>query len=283
MFSYRFKRRAGRVIPIIIAVILFIIMLFPLYWMFTCSLKAETEIFARPPYMLPPHPTLNAYISQLTMVESFPIIPSFKNSMVISLATMAISVVLSTLASYGLARYDIKFKKSIIFLFLVSQMLPQVFTLVPNFIIFKHIGIYNTYWAPIFANCTTAIPFSILMLRTYFLNIPKEVDDAALIDGCNPLTSFFRVMLPIASTGVVVSFVFSFLFGYADMMYSLTFVNDASKWPVTTGIYNVVGRYGIEWSRAMAFGCLAVAPVVIIFLLMQRYIVEGLASGAVKG
>ncbi len=162
-------------------------------------------------------------------------------------------------------------------------MLPQVFTLVPDFIIFKSVGIYNTYWAPIFANCTVAIPFSILMLRTYFLSIPKEVDDAALIDGCNHFQSFLKIMMPMASTGIVVSFVFSFLFGYADMMFSLTFINDSRMWPVTTGIYNVVGRYGIEWSRAMAFGCLAVAPVVLIFLLMERYIVEGLASGAVKG
>ena len=196
---------------------------------------------------------------------------------------MAISVVLFTMASYGLARFNIKGKILIIFLFLVSQMLPQVFTLVPDFIIFKSVGIYNTYWAPIFANCTVAIPFSILMLRTYFLSIPKEVDDAALIDGCNHFQSFLKIMMPMASTGIVVSFVFSFLFGYADMMFSLTFINDSRMWPVTTGIYNVVGRYGIEWSRAMAFGCLAVAPVVLIFLLMERYIVEGLASGAVKG
>ncbi|WP_195283482.1 carbohydrate ABC transporter permease [Harryflintia acetispora] len=281
--SAKTKKQFFKVFWIVVGIVCFLIMMFPLYWMFSCSLKTENEIFARPPYYLPPNPNLDAYISQLAKVEQFPIIASFKNSFIISVATMAISVVLSTMASYGLARFNIKGKNLIIFLFLVSQMLPQVFTLVPDFIIFKSVGIYNTYWAPIFANCTVAIPFSILMLRTYFLSIPKEVDDAALIDGCNHFQSFLKIMMPMASTGIVVSFVFSFLFGYADMMFSLTFVNDSSMWPITTGIYNVVGRYGIEWSRAMAFGCLAVAPVVLIFLLMERYIVEGLASGAVKG
>ncbi|PWM38353.1 MAG: carbohydrate ABC transporter permease [Clostridiales bacterium] len=281
--SAKTRKQFFKVFWIVVGVVCFLIMMFPLYWMISCSLKTESEIFARPPYYFPPNPNLDAYITQLSNVEQFPIINSFKNSMIISLATMAISVVLSTMASYGLARFNIKGKNLIIFLFLVSQMLPQVFTLVPDFIIFKSVGIYNTYWAPIFANCTVAIPFSILMLRTYFLSIPKEVDDAALIDGCNHFQSFLKIMMPMASTGIVVSFVFSFLFGYADMMFSLTFINDSRMWPVTTGIYNVVGRYGIEWSRAMAFGCLAVAPVVLIFLLMERYIVEGLASGAVKG
>ncbi|MDD3174595.1 MAG: carbohydrate ABC transporter permease, partial [Herbinix sp.] len=179
--------------------------------------------------------------------------------------------------------FQIKGKKIIIFAFLVSQMLPQISTLIPNFIIFKKIGIYNTMLAPILANCTLGIPFCILMMRTYFLGVPKEIDEAARIDGCNSLQSFVRVMLPMCSGGVVVSFVFSFLFGYSDMIYSLTYVTDATKWPVTTGIYNTVGRYGIAWSQAMAFGCVVVLPVLLIFIFMQKYIVEGLTAGAVKG
>ena len=162
-------------------------------------------------------------------------------------------------------------------------MLPQIFTLIPNFIIFKKIGIYNTYWAPILSNCTLAIPFSLMMMRTFFVGIPREIDEAARIDGCNAFQSFTRVMLPMSANGLAVTFVFSFLFGYQDMMYSLTYVTDSSMWPVTTGIYNVVGRYGIEWCRAMAFGCMAVVPVILIFVFMQKYIVQGLTAGAVKG
>ena len=164
----------------------------------------------------------------------------------------------------------------------VSQMLPQIFTLIPNFIIFKKIGIYNTYWAPILSNCTLAIPFSLMMMRAFFVGIPTEIDEAARIDGCNAFQSFIRVMLPMSANGLAVTFVFSFLFRYQDMMYSLTYVTDSAMWPVTTGIYNVVGRYGVEWCRAMAFGCMAVLPVILIFVFMQKYIVQGLTAGAVR-
>lgn len=277
-----FTKKARSRTQIIIAAILFLIMIFPLYWLFSSSLKAETSIFATPPEIFPYHPTFDAYTSQLDQV-TFDILGSFKNSLVISLCTMLISVILSVPAAYGLARFKIKGRNLVVFLFLVSQMLPQVFTLIPNFIIFKKIGIYNTYWAPIFSNCTLAIPFSIMMMRTFFLDIPKEADEAARIDGCSAFQSFLRVMLPMSANGLAVTFVFSFLFGYQDMMYSLTYVTDSSKWPVTTGIYNVVGRYGIEWSRSMAFGCMAVIPVILIFVFMQKYIIKGLTAGAVKG
>jgi multiple sugar transport system permease protein len=264
------------------AVICFLIMIFPLYWLFSSSLKTEASIFSRPPEIFPLHPTFDAYVSQLQQV-TFDIMGSFKNSLLISFCTMVISVVLAVPAAYGLARFRLKGKNLIVFLFLVSQMLPQIFTLIPNFIIFKKIGIYNTYWAPILSNCTLAIPFSLMMMRTFFVGIPREIDEAARIDGCNAFQSFTRVMLPMSANGLAVTFVFSFLFGYQDMMYSLTYVTDSSMWPVTTGIYNVVGRYGIEWCRAMAFGCMAVVPVILIFVFMQKYIVQGLTAGAVKG
>lgn len=121
------------------------------------------------------------------------------------------------------------------------------------------------------------------MMRAFFVGIPTEIDEAARIDGCNAFQSFIRVMLPMSANGLAVTFVFSFLFGYQDMMYSLTYVTDSTMWPVTTGIYNVVGRYGVEWCRAMAFGCMAVLPVILIFVFMQKYIVQGLTAGAVKG
>jgi len=280
--SYKVKNKLGKYISTFIAVICFLIMIFPLYWMFTSSLKEETSIFASPPELFPLNPSLSAFTTQLSMT-TFDIPRALLNSFLISGSTMIISAILSIMAAYGLARFKIRGFKIIIFLFLVSQMLPQIFTLIPNFIIFKKIGIYNTYWAPILSNCTLAIPFCVLMMRTYFIGIPKEIDEAARIDGCNSLQSFFRVMLPMCSGGVIVCFVFSFLFGYGDMVYSLTYVSDSTKWPVTTGIYNVVGRYGIEWSRSMAFGSMVVLPVVLIFIFMQKYIVAGLTNGSVKG
>jgi len=275
-------RKCKKQINLFFSIILFVLLIFPLYWMFISSLKTEPEIFKSPPDFIAMHPSFDAYVTQFESLI-FNIPRALSNSMIIAGTCMVISATLAILAAYGLARFRIKGKRIIIFLFLISQMLPQISTLVPNFIIFKKIGIYNTLFAPILATCTLGIPFCILMMRTYFLSIPKEIDEAARIDGCSSIQSFLRVILPMSSSGVVVSFVFSFLFGYSDMIYSLTYVTDSTKWPVTTGIYNTVGRYGIEWCRSMAFGCMVVLPVLFVFIFMQKYIVQGLTAGAVKG
>ncbi|MFR3493264.1 MAG: carbohydrate ABC transporter permease [Blautia sp.] len=266
----------------VIAVVLFVAMMFPLYWMIITSFKEEKMVFATPPQLFPLKPTISAYVIQFTSTV-FNILQGLKNSMIISFFAMVISVVLSIPAAYGMARFKLKGKRIILLLFMVSQMLPQISTLVPNFIIFQKLSIYNTYLAPIFADATLGIPFCILMLRTYFISIPKEIDEAARIDGCNSLQSFIKVVLPMCSGGVAVSFVFSFLFAYSDLVYSLTYINDSTKWPVTVGIYNAIGRYGTAWSQAMAFGTIVAAPVIILFIFMQKYIVEGLTAGSVKG
>jgi len=166
-----FTQKRMKQLQTVVAVVCFLFMIFPLYWLFSSSLKTEASVFARPPEIFPMHPTLDAYITQLNQV-TFDILGSFKNSLLISFCTMIISVTLAIPAAYGLARFRIKGKNLIVFLFLVSQMLPQIFTLIPNFIIFKKIGIYNTYWAPILSNCTLAIPFSLMMMRAFFVGIP---------------------------------------------------------------------------------------------------------------
>ena len=150
-----FTQKRMKQLQTAVAVICFLFMIFPLYWLFSSSLKTEASVFARPPEIFPLRPTLEAYITQLNQV-TFDILGSFKNSLLISFCTMVISVCLAVPAAYGLARFRLKGKNLIVFLFLVSQMLPQIFTLIPNFIIFKKIGIYNTYWAPILSNCTLA-------------------------------------------------------------------------------------------------------------------------------
>ena len=282
MKSTKKKKKIKNTLMTVIAVVLFVAMMFPLYWMIITSFKEEKMVFATPPQLFPLKPTISAYVIQFTSTV-FNILQGLKNSMIISFFAMVISVVLSIPAAYGMARFKLKGKRIILLLFMVSQMLPQISTLVPNFIIFQKLSIYNTYLAPIFADATLGIPFCILMLRTYFISIPKEIDEAARIDGCNSLQSFIKVVLPMCSGGVAVSFVFSFLFAYSDLVYSLTYINDSTKWPVTVGIYNAIGRYGTAWSQAMAFGTIVAAPVIILFIFMQKYIVEGLTAGSVKG
>ncbi len=254
------------------AIIVFMIMMFPIYWMITNSLKFNSDIFKTPVDFFPMRVTIDAYINQLNN-KAYDIFASLKNSMIISVSTMILGVTIAVPASYGLARFRIKGYKSFVMLFLTTQMMPQIFTLIPTYIIFAKIGITNTFLAPILANTLIAVPFCVIMLRTYFQGIPKELDEAARIDGCGHFKSFLLIMVPLLKTGIAVSAVFSFIFGYGDMVNSLTYNNNSMLWPITTGIYNYVGAYGIEWNKAMAFAVCATVPIIAIFIALKDYIV----------
>lgn len=266
----------------IASVILMIVLLFPLYWMLVTSLKYEGDIFKMHPSLIPEKIFLDSYISQLGDGR-YNMFKSFFNSAVIAFSALVVSTVLSIPAAYGLARFKFRGKKLFILLFLVTQMLPAVFVLTPLFITFKHMNALDTYISPIIADCTIGIPFAVLILRTYFLSIPRELDDSAKIDGCNHFSAFVRIMVPIAYPGVIVAAVFSFLFAWGDLVYGMTFIGKQELRPITAGMFNFMGQYGIAWNYLMAFGVVTILPVVLIFMFMQKYIISGLTNGAVKG
>jgi multiple sugar transport system permease protein len=276
------KQSRNEIILNTICVFAAIVFLFPLYWMVVTSLKYEQDIFAMNPTLLPVRVFWKAYTSQLGSGQ-FNMFRSFFNSTAIALSVMAISTVLSIPAAYGLARFRFKGKRLFILLFLITQMLPAVFVLTPLFIMFNKMGFIDTYMSPIIADCTIGIPFSVLILRTYFLSIPKELDDSAKIDGCNHFSAFLKIMIPIASPGVIVAAVFSFLFAWGDLVYGMTFIGKQEVRPITAGMFNFMGQYGIAWNYLMAFGVVTIVPVVLIFIFMQKYIISGLTNGAVKG
>ena len=262
----------------IIGILIVLVFLFPVYWMFITSIKTQGEIFRTPPTFWP-H---NLYGKSYAEILSSGVGRNFINSFLISFVSMVIVVVLAVPAAYGLARFRISGMKLCILFFLVTQMLPPTVILTPLFIVFSKLGILNTYVGPILATATLGIPFSVLVLRTYFLGIPKELEDAAQIDGCNRLTAFVRIMLPIAFPGILVSAAISFLFSWGDLIYSLTFNRNQELWPLTASIYNAIGRYGIQWNSLMAFATVTVLPVFILFILLQKHLVKGLAAGAIK-
>lgn len=265
---------------LVIGGIVFLIFIFPLYWMIVTALKTQVEIFEIPTPLFPKNLTLEPFKKQLS--QSSDTLRGFKNSMIISVGAMLVSTILSIPASYGLARFRFKGKKIIILLFLITQMLPSTLVLTSLYIMFSKLHLLNNYWAPILADATSGIPFSVIILRTYFLSIPKELDEAAKIDGCGHITAFVRIMLPIAKPGIVVAAVFSFVYAWGDLIYGITFMTNPNMRPITSSIYNYVQQYQTLWNSTMAFGIVAITPVVLIFIFMQKYIVSGLTNGAVK-
>lgn len=274
------RERRSNIISFILGFCIFIVLIFPLYWMVVTALKTQKDIFAIPTPLWPKNLYLDAIKEQLSV--SGDTLRGFKNSAIIAIGATLISTILAIPAAYGLARFRFRAKKALILFFLITQMLPSTLVLTPLYIMFSKMGLLNTYLAPILADATLGIPFSIIILRTYFISIPKELDEAANIDGCGHIKSFFLIMLPIAKPGVVVAAVFSFVYAWGDLIYGITFITNPNMRPITSSIYNYVQQYQTLWNSTMAFGIIAIMPVVLIFIFMQKYIVSGLTNGAVK-
>jgi len=274
------KNNRSKVLLFLAGGIVFLIFIFPLYWMLVTALKTQVEIFSIPTPLWPENLTFDAFAKQLS--ASGDTLRGFKNSLIISCGATVISTVLAIPSSYGLARFRFGARKALVLFFLITQMLPSTLVLTSLYIMFSKLGLLNTYMAPILADATLGIPFSIIILRTYFVSIPKELDEAAKIDGCSHLSAFVKIMLPIAKPGIVVAAVFSFVYAWGDLIYGITFITNPNMRPITSSIYNYVQQYQTLWNSTMAFGIIAITPVVLIFIFMQKYIVSGLTNGAVK-
>lgn len=271
----RLKRLGMNLIAVLIAVVF----LFPLYWILISSLKTDVEIFDKNISFWPRVVTVNPWVTQLGDKE---FLASLFNSFAIAISNMALSTLLGLSAAYGLARFNLPFKRTILLLFLVTQMMPNSLLLTPLYLTFTRMGLLNSYPAPVMAIATGSIPFIVVTLRPFFLSLPKSLDEAARIDGCNALTSFLRIMVPIARVGIVTCLVFCFLHGWNDLVYSMTFNVKANMRPLTANIYKYMDKYGTKWNQIMAYGMILVIPVVLIFVGLQKYIVGGLTAGAIK-
>ena len=278
------KKITGKknIILSVLSILLLCVLLFPLFWILMTSLKTEQEIFRIPPTIIPEKLNLASYAAQVETGD-FNMFQSFANSFIISIGATIISVVLAVPASYGIAKYRFRGRKVMLLGFLVTQMLPVAVLLTPMFILFRGMNLYNTAGSAILADAIIGIPFSILILKNYFASIPKDLEEAAYIDGCNRFSAFIRVLIPIAKPGVMVCAIFSFLYAWGDLAYGMTFIIDQQKRPITAGIFNFMGQYGTKWSYLTAFAVVTIIPVALIFIFMQKYIISGMTSGAVKG
>lgn len=281
MMSAELKKR-NNVLLCILSVGVLCILLFPVFWTFITSLKTEQEIFQNPPTFYPHVLNIKSYAAQVETGD-FNMFRSFLNSFIISLGAMVIAVLLAVPASYAIARYKFKGRNGMLLCFLVTQMLPVSVLLTPMFIMFKNMHLYNTWGASILSDATIGIPFSILILKNYFASIPKDLEEAAWVDGCNKFKTFIQILVPIAKPGIIVCAIFSFLYAWGDLAYGMTFILDQQKRPITAGIFNFMGQYGTRWSYLTAFAIVTIIPVSLIFIFMQKYIIAGMTSGAVKG
>lgn len=276
-----FKSKEGRkeLLNSIFAILIALIFLFPIYWLVQISFKSDSETFGKILTYFPHEFTVDPWLVNLTD-KTFML--SLRNSFINGFLTMAIALILGVPAAYGMGRFKVKGAQVFLLTFLVAQMLPASLTLTPMYLIFNKLHILGTHFTAPIAIAAASIPFAVVTLRPYFKSVPKALDEAARLDGCGALKSFLYIMIPAVKTGIITIVVISFLNGWNDLVYSMTFNVNAEMRPLTANIYKFQNAYGTKWNCIMAYGTILVIPVVLLFIFLQKYIVGGLVAGAVK-
>jgi multiple sugar transport system permease protein len=265
--------------PSVVAAACVALYLFPLYWMTISGFKTQAEIFADPPSFFPRAPTLDAFryvIGHENMARYV------RNSITIAIPVTIITLVLSTMGAYAMSRLRSSLVDAALITVLMLQVFPEALLATPIFIIFKALGMLNTYAAVILATSARAVAFGLVILRPMFRQVPFELEEASRIDGCTELQSFRRIVLPLMRVPLMVLAAITFAQAYGQFVYPLTLLSQQEFQPGTVGIYSFIGTEIADWHRVMAFATIFIAPIMLMFLVMQRQIVAGLTAGALK-
>jgi len=278
--SARRERRLEAVASYSLLVLAALYALFPIAWMLSTSFKSEAEALSLPVRWIPKQPTLSAYVEMWTLR---PFGTYFYNSIVVSGVTALLSTVVGALAGYGFSRFKFRFRTTLMAGFLATQMISGVLVIGPYFQILAAVELYNTLTGLIIAYVTICLPFAAWMSKGYFDSIPRELDEAGLVDGASRFQIFLRIIMPIALPGTVATLLFAFLLAWQDLLWALCLISIDEKRTVTLGVAFAVGEFMVKWPMLTAASLIGSLPTLILYLFLQRYYVEGLARGAVKG
>lgn len=260
--------------------VLLVVTLFPFYWMLNTSLKPPVEVFASPPSFISAHWSLDAY---RTIFSTRPVGRYFVNSLIVAVGATALSVSLAALCAYGLTRFFPRGATPFVMFLLFTKMLPETLLIIPYFRLMSELGLLNTYLALIIAYSSFALPFSVWMLIGFFRSIPREIDEAATMDGATILQTFRKVVLPLARPGLVAVALFTFLIAWNSYVWALVLTTDSSMFVLSVGVANMVGEYRVQWNELMAAALVAALPVMVIYAFLERHLVDAITAGAVKG
>jgi N,N'-diacetylchitobiose transport system permease protein len=264
-----------------VGLLVFVVMVFPVFWMISTAFKTDDQINSFNPTWVPSHPTLGHFRAALHRPYFW---TDVKNSLIVVLATVGIALVLSFLAAIALAKYRFTGRKLFIVLVIGIQMLPQAGLIIPLYVLLGRYGQVNTLTGVILVYLTFALPFSVWTLRGFLIGIPKELEEAAMVDGSTRLGAFVRILLPLVAPGLVATSVFAFITAWNEYIFARILLSDSAKKTITLWLAEFLGGgREIDWGAVMAASTLIAIPVVVFFLLVQRRIAFGLTAGAVRG
>jgi multiple sugar transport system permease protein/raffinose/stachyose/melibiose transport system permease protein len=264
-----------------LAFVLATFVLFPIMVMVSMSLKAPDEQFTSPPYLVPKRPTLSNYLHVIGRGSMF--LRYFLNSLLVAAASTVIVLGVALFSSYSYARLRFPGRDFFFILILLSQLFPLAAIIVSLYRIMSQLRMIDTYWSLIVAYLTFSVPVGVWLLRNFFLGIPKELEEAAMIDGCTRFMAFWKIVVPLIRPGLGATFAYLFFVTWQEFMFALTFITSEAKRTLPVGIFDYVGQYETNWGNLMAASSLICVPVFLLFLFVQQQLVGGLTRGAVKG
>jgi N,N'-diacetylchitobiose transport system permease protein len=270
----------------LLGVLIALVTLFPLFWMVSTAFKPSHEIYSLTPNLIPAHPTLGNFravssgqVSGIGTVWLF-----FRNSLTVTLAAVLLASLLSLMASVAVARYRFRLRATLLVMLLIVQLVPAQALIIPLFLDFNRLNLLQNLAGLVIVYAAQALPVSIWMLRNFVATIPRELEEAAAIDGAGGFTIFWRILFPLVAPGLVATSIFAFITAYNEFIVALTFLGQAhSDYTLPIYVTYFFGRGGAEWGPIMAASTLYTIPVVIFFLIVRRRLVGGLVAGAVKG
>jgi multiple sugar transport system permease protein len=257
-----------------------LVSMFPLIWIFKMSIITRAELFQSPPTILPANPT-GAEYAQILSDPAFQ--QALLNSAIISGVTTVVCLFFGSIAAYAIARLRFRFKSPVMTLILAISFFPAVAIIAPLFLQYSALGLIDTYWSAIISDVVFALPLTVWLLVAFFKELPKDLEEAAKVDGATTIQAFRKVIVPLAAPGVFTTAILTFIFAWNEFLFATTFLFTPDTQPVTVVIPNFASQYTVDYGAQAAAAVVVTVPLVIMVLIFQRRIVSGLTAGAVKG
>ena len=276
---YQAAKRATIAATIFLTVVLMLIVVFPFFWMISASIRPDKFTIADRLYILPPQLTLDHYVNVFVNANLARI---FLNTSIISLSTVLTALIVIVPAAYAIAILRVRGSRFISRFVLSLQMIPGIMLVVPLYIILKNYHLLNTYYGLIISYTTFTIPFCFLLASSYYRSLPLELFESAFIDGASRFQAMIRIAVPLSAPGLMTTGVYAFLLSWSDFLFANTFTSSVATRTLTVEVSHLLGNWGEQWGDLTAGATVTTIPVLIVFILAHRYIVEGLTAGAVK-
>ena len=256
-----------------------VVLLFPLYWMILTAVLPTADVLSRDPPLLPTLSRLDTTAFAAVFARK-PLGTWLANSLLVTVGATAISLVIAALAGYSLSRFRTPVQQWTGLTLLLTKMLPGSLIVIPFFIMASTFHLIDSLFALMLANAAVGVPFATWMLKGFFDGIPRELEQAAMLDGCGYLTAFLYIVVPLARPGLAACAIYLAILSWSDFVFARTLINDQAHWTITTGLVSFIGEHGIDWPALMAAGVISLAPMVVLFLLLEPFLVSGMTAGS---